>query len=318
MTGSDITFELFGGIYLVFALGLIVSHYYRYAIIKLGWLKKDIISLIPRVILACLGLAVGFHSVYLTIGNFAFGWGFQFSWTDPNLITWAMLFFIWNLIYFSYIFFQRFRNEELKNAQLEATRNEYELRRLKDQMNPHFIFNAMNTIRALIDEDPVKAKNAVTQLSNVLRSSLSTGKHELISLEKEIVIVKDYLEIEKARYEERLMVKWRIEERSLKSMIPPLMLQTIVENCIKHGINQLPDGGTIEINSRVVNSIVEIEVLNPGRFDPDKKSEASLGIQNTKNRLSLSFGDHASITYKNTRDNRVRTLVVIPLNTNSL
>lgn len=313
MTGTALTVDVIGGIYLVFALGLVVSHIYRFAIIKMGWLEKDIFSLIPRVAAASIIMAMAFHGVYIGVGNLAFGWQLSYRFTDGNLITWGMLFFIWSLIYFTYIFFQRFRKEEIKNLQLEAARNEYELRRLRDQMNPHFIFNAMNTIRALIDEDPLKAKNAVTQLSNVLRSSLQAGKQELIPLEKELQIVNDYLSIEKARYEERLQVHWNTSEDALKVRIPPLLLQTIVENAIKHGIAQIPDGGNIEIHSHRLRDAVEVTVLNTGQFDPNGGSDSSLGLENTRNRLQLSFGKDGWMTIGNHGSNMVKTTVRLPL-----
>ena len=203
--------------------------------------------------------------------------------------------------------------EEIKNLKLEAARNEYELRRLRDQMNPHFIFNAMNTIRALIDEDPTKAKNAVTQLSNVLRSSLQTGKQEFITLEKELQIVNDYLEIEKARYEERLQVDFIISEETTSAQVPPLMLQTLVENCIKHGIAKLPEGGKIKVITNRGQDHVSIDILNSGKYTPDAATESSLGLENTRYRLDLSYGNKAWLTIGNTEENYVRTHIHIPL-----
>lgn len=317
MSGTELTIDLIGGIYLVFALGLVVSHLYRTAIIRLGWLEVDLFRLVPRVAIACTVLAIGFHLIYISIGNIAFGWKMTFRWSDPNLVAWAMLFFIWNLIYFAYNFFQRYRKEEIKNLKLEAARNEYELRRLRDQMNPHFIFNAMNTIRALIDENPAKAKNAVTQLSNVLRSSLQTGKQDLIPLEKELEIVRDYLEIEKARYEERLTVEYVIPEKLLGTRIPPLMLQTIVENCIKHGIATLPQGGKIKIEAQPSPEHVDIHVYNTGKFEPGDHGEASLGLENTRNRLALSYGDNAWMKIGNYNGTMVKTTIHLPTKTNT-
>ena len=313
-SNSDVTFKIVGGIYLVFAMGLVFSHLYRVIIIKLGWLEKDIFSLVPRVAGACIVIALLFQTTYITLGNVFFSWELKLRLNDPNTLTWGMLFFIWSLIYFSYIFFQRFRQESIKNLTLEAAKNEYELRRLKDQMNPHFIFNAMNTIRALIDEDPKKAKIAVTQLSNVLRSSLQTGKQDLIPLSKELEIVRDYLEIEKVRYEERLNVIYQIEEEAMKVLIPPLMLQTIVENCIKHGISKLPNGGEIILVSRIDMEYCDIEVINTGQFIPYAETESSLGLENTRNRLSLSFGKDAWLTIGNSDQNHVKTTIHLPLN----
>lgn len=314
ISGTSLSINIIAGMYLVFALGLIISHLYRAAIIRLGWLDKDIFRLVPRVALACITLAIVFHGIYISIGNLAFDWNMSFRWNDPNLFAWGMIFFIWNLIYFAYVFFQRYRTVEIKNLRLEAARNEYELRRLRDQMNPHFIFNAMNTIRALIDENPQKAKKAVTQLSNVLRSSLQTGKHDLIPLERELEIVKDYLEIEKARYEERLKVEFDIDKRTAQVMIPPLMLQTIIENSIKHGIAKLPKGGSVRIQTAALDDAVDIEVFNSGEFDPDGRSDSSLGLENTRNRLSLSFGQDAWMKIGNYNGSMVRTTIHIPMN----
>ncbi|MEZ4722461.1 MAG: histidine kinase [Flavobacteriales bacterium] len=312
LSGSELRIDVIGGIYLAFALGLVISHLYRTVLIKMGWLSMDIFRLAPRVLAACVGLAIVFHLLYIAIGNLAFGWDMDYRWNDQNLFAWGMLFFIWNILYFAYIFFQRYRVEEIKNLRLEAARNEYELRRLRDQMNPHFIFNAMNTIRALIDEDPKKAKNAVTQLSNVLRSSLQTGKQELIPLEKELQIVSDYLEIEKARYEERLQTIIDAQPEALHVQIPPLMLQTIVENCIKHGIAKLPKGGSIQLIAKRIDDHVDIHVLNSGQYDPNHQSESSLGLENTRNRLDLSFGKAAWMTIGNLDEKTVKTTIHIP------
>ena len=97
-SGNEITFNIIGGIYLVFVLGLIFSHLYRLAIIKLGWLDKDIFSLIPRIAAACIALAILFQVVYISVGNLAFRWNLKLKLNEPNTLTWGMLFFIWSLI----------------------------------------------------------------------------------------------------------------------------------------------------------------------------------------------------------------------------
>ena len=153
----------------------------------------------------------------------------------------------------------------------------------------------------------------MTQLSNVLRSSLQTGKQELITIEKEIQIVRDYLEIEKARYEERLIVELEIDPASMSSKIPPLILQTIVENCIKHGIAKLPKGGTIKVKTKKAEDHLKIDIINDGQFDPSKKSDSSLGLENTRNRLDLSFGKSAWLTIGNLNEFKVRTQIYLPI-----
>ena len=125
--------------------------------------------------------------------------------------------------------------------------------------------------------------------------------------------MKDYLEIEKARYEERLTVEWDIAKGSDRVEIPPLLLQTIVENCIKHGIAKLPDGGRIVIQSTVMMDVVEIDILNSGQYDPDGESDSSLGLENTRNRLSLSFGKEGWLTIGNHGNQEVKTTVRLPI-----
>ena len=136
----------------------------------------------------------------------------------------------------------------------------------------------------------------------------------MIPLSKEIEIVRDYLEIEKVRYEERLIVEWTIAKGTERAGIPPLLLQTIVENCIKHGIAKLPDGGRIAIESSLMVDVVEIDIINSGSYDPDGKSDSSLGLENTRNRLSLSFGKEGWLTIGNHGEGEVKTTVHLPLN----
>jgi len=217
------------------------------------------------------------------------------------------------LIYFFYPFFKNYKQEEIKNLQLEAAHQEFQINRLRSQLNPHFIFNAMNSIRALIDEDPTKAKKAITQLSNVLRNSLLMDEKKLIPMEDEINIVKDYLEIEKARYEERLNVNWEIHKHNESRMIPPLMLQTLVENAIKHGISKLPKGGDLNINLSCVQDGYKIEVSNSGTLgEPDRSNNGTgYGLSSTRKRLELIYDDQAEFDLFQEHD-MVKAKVFIP------
>ena len=131
---------------------------------------------------------------------------------------------------------------------------EIELNNLKSQLNPHFIFNALNSIRALVDENPSKSKQAINQLSNILRNSLASDKKGLTKFEDELKIVKDYLGLESIRFEERLKTEFEIHPDSQKFLVPPLMIQTLVENGIKHGISKLTPGGVIQLKTFVDNN----------------------------------------------------------------
>src|SRR6202167_2138410 len=147
---------------------------------------------------------------------------------------------------------------------METLVKELELKTIKSHINPHFIFNALNSIRALIDENPNRARTAITELSNILRSSMQAEKLETVPFEKELNIVKDYLALEHIRFEDRLNVEYDIDEDTLDQPVPPMMLQTLVENAIKHGISRQVDGGKVKIVSVFKNKFHELLIVNTG------------------------------------------------------
>jgi two-component system LytT family sensor kinase len=222
---------------------------------------------------------------------------------------------IWWLIYFIWHYVARNQNTEVDKLKLESTVKELELKTIKSQLNPHFIFNALNSIRALVDENPQRARTAITELSNILRSSMQAEKVEMVSLENELNIVKDYLALEHIRFEERLQVAYDIEPDTLDLPIPPMMLQTLVENAIKHGISRQVNGGMVHITSRMREMQHEITIENTGQLG-EHMNEDGFGLQSTRQRLSLLFGKRASfdIYNKTNRDEQtVEAKVLMPL-----
>jgi two-component system LytT family sensor kinase len=225
--------------------------------------------------------------------------------------TWlyAFFFFLWTVFYFTYHYFERY-NTSLK---YDASMIEIELNNLKSQLNPHFIFNALNSIRALVDENPSKSKQAINQLSNILRNSLASDKKGLTKFEDELKIVKDYLGLESIRFEERLKTEFDIHPDSQKFLVPPLMIQTLVENGIKHGISKLTPGGVIQLKTFVDNNHLRIHIRNSGHLlNGTKRSKGGLGLKNTVQRLKLLYGEEASFRIVNENDNFVLTEIVIP------
>jgi len=310
--GVPITTDLIISLYTALVVGLFSSHLYRETIVRLGWLKLSIEKLIPRVLGGSVFFAFLFHVLYSLLNSILVFNKVTILWEDSNIITWIMLFFVWSLFYFIFHFFQNYRKEEIKNLRWQAQRNEFELKRLKSQMNPHFIFNAMNTIRALVEEDPEMAKQSITRLSNILRNSLLLGKNKEIAFAEEINLVRDYLAIEKARYEERLTVEWDLDANSKHYRIPPLMLQTLVENGIKHGISNLTKGGFIRIISTVENGNLRIAIENSGQLVANTAKPKGFGLVNTKERLRLLYGDKSRFDIRNKNDHEVITEVIIP------
>ncbi len=223
-----------------------------------------------------------------------------------------LFFLIWNLIYFTYHYIIRSRNDQIDRVRLESLVKELELKTIKSHINPHFIFNALNSIRALVDENPERARTAITELSNILRSSMSTEKLETTPLEKELDIVKDYLALEHIRFEDRLKVEYDIDDDTLDQPVPPMMLQTLVENAIKHGISKQIDGGTIKIISDFKDDHHELIVQNSGQLNGYNNTDG-FGISSTHNRLKLLFGTKANFKIRDMDNESVEAKVIMPV-----
>jgi len=220
--------------------------------------------------------------------------------------------FIWNSIYYIYHYIQKSRRQQVDTLKLEALVKELELKTIKSHINPHFIFNALNSIRALIDENPSRARNAITELSNILRSSMQAEKLETVPFEKELSIVKDYLALEYIRFEDRLRIEYEIDEDTLDQPVPPMMLQTLVENAIKHGISKQLRGGIIKIVSDFRNNSHELVVQNTGHLNGGMNVDG-FGLASTQNRLQLLFGEKANFTIRQVNGNLVEARVLLPV-----
>lgn len=151
----------------------------------------------------------------------------------------------WAGIYLGYGYERQLRAMQFDRARLDASAKEAQLRALQNQLNPHFLFNGLNTIRALIEEDAGKARQAVTDLSDLLRALLRASEDELMPLRQELKTLEAYLHIEKCRYEERLQLAMDVDDGALELLVPPFVLQTLAENAIKHGIAARPEGGLL-------------------------------------------------------------------------
>jgi sensor histidine kinase YesM len=219
---------------------------------------------------------------------------------------------IWNLIYFIYHYIERNRTQELQTLKLQSMVKELELKTIKAHINPHFIFNALNSIRSLVDENPSRARTAITELSNILRSSMQAEKMETVPLERELNIVKDYLALEKMRFEERLNIELQINPDTLEMPVPPMMLQTLVENAIKHGVSRNVNGGLIKITSDFSNHHHEIVVLNSGQLNGYYNGDG-FGVKSTQDRLNMLYQGKASFVISNLDVEMVESKIIMPL-----
>ena len=211
-----------------------------------------------------------------------------------------------------YHYISKSRKQQLDTLRLESLVKELELQTIKAHINPHFIFNSLNSIRALVDENPTRARAAVTELSNILRSSMQSDKMETVAFEKELSIVKDYLALENMRFEDRLRIEYDVDEDTLDQPVPPMMLQTLVENAIKHGISKQIRGGVVKVISDFKDDYHELVVQNTGYLNGYKNSEG-FGLSSTTNRLNLLYGDKARFEIKQMSPSTVEARVMIPL-----
>ncbi|MBK6937853.1 MAG: histidine kinase [Chitinophagaceae bacterium] len=313
------TQKLLGRITIVFISGILVTHLLRELIRWQGWMMRPLEKVIPLLIVSMFVASMTFSFIVLK--------GIElFKLNTPsgkNISFWAKLagstidngLFIlpWVLIYYFYHFLQKSRRQQLDALKMESLIKELELRTIKAHINPHFIFNSLNSIRALVDENPQRARRAITELSNILRSSMHTEKLETVPLTNELDIVKDYLALENMRFEDRLKVEYEIDEDTLNMPVPPMMLQTLVENAIKHGISQQMNGGVVKVISDFTGDYHELVVQNTGQISGNGNGNG-FGLSSTANRLNLLYGEKAKFEIQQVNGSMVEARVLIPVN----
>lgn len=300
-------------------IGLLLTHVMRYCIFMLKVLEKPIKIQIVFFIALTLVFAILF-------GFISEGMDYLINYNPERLqrfsrlekiflgsfnAFWILL--IWNLIYFIYHYVESNRRQQLDTLRLQATVKDLELKTIKSHINPHFIFNALNSIRALVDENPQRARAAITELSNILRSSMQAEKMETVPLRQELDIVRDYLALEHMRFEERLKIEMDIDPDTMQQPIPPMMLQTLVENAIKHGISKQINGGLIRIVSGFNQQQYELKVLNSGKLNGYAGEPNGFGIKSTQDRLNLLYQGKARFSIRETPDHMVESLIIMPI-----
>jgi len=291
------------------AMGLGLSHLLRDFVRRHHWSALPLRRLSWRIVIAAFVLGTPLGIVTQITGlsalhdpaslkPYAPNISFQFSLFDSiviEIVNSALLYIIWLTIYFSAIAVREHRSAQFKQSELARALHLAELRLLKSQLNPHFLFNALNTVRSLIADNPARAQNAVTRLAKTLRYTLTSPQNELVTLSQELDIVADYLELESMRFEDRLRIELHVPDEAAAVHIPVMLLQTLVENAIKHGIAQLPSGGLLRVSATVQNGMLMLDVENPRPPAPAVTAQEGVGLQNARDRLRLLFGARASL-----------------------
>jgi two-component system, LytTR family, sensor histidine kinase AlgZ len=202
------------------------------------------------------------------------------------------------------------RTKELEHERALKLATEAQLASLESRIHPHFLFNTLNSISSLIPEDPARAERLVEQMAALLRFSLDAHQSGLVPLERELKIVGDYLEIERARFGDRLRYQIDVPAGLNQSQVPPLSLQTLVENSVKYAVAPERAGGEIRITGSGDNGSLRLEVSDSGPAFQLDSAPAGHGLDNLKGRLSTLFGDRAQLMLRRIGGRNSLTLTV--------
>jgi sensor histidine kinase YesM len=312
---------LWGGVCLA---GIMLTHLLRWVIKRQGWLALKPAALMGRIVAAVLFISIVAYLNTLALSQAVYGTlvtpiaaAFYQRLNFEGQLRNQFIFMVlvhgaWVAVYLA-IAIQRHRyRAELRQAQLGEALRAAELRLLQSQLNPHFLFNALNGLRSLIADDPGRAREAVTQLARTMRYSLASGDESLVSLERELEMVEDYLALESMRLEDRLRIERHIESEARPARLPAMLLQTLVENAIKHGIAQLKPGGTLHIGARLELGELVLTVVNPRPESPPPGDGEGVGLRNASQRLRLMFGERASLRVDLSRPDQATAEVRLP------
>jgi hypothetical protein len=302
-----------------------ITHAYRTMAVRRKWNELGMKNLIWKVIPALFVLSLAFMlfmnlktSAYISLVDRQndtisklFVWNPIFIW-NPVLITGLRHMTIWLLAYHLYHFYQREVQTSKTNAQLSLIAKQAQLDNLAAQLNPHFLFNSLNSIKSLVIENPKGARRAIDLLSDLLRSSLYEKDKDLIPIENELSLVYDYIELEKMRFEDRLQIKTDIDQEALNYKIPALSIQLLVENAIKHGIDLRVDGGVVFLKIKKRDNYIHINIENPGVIH--KNERVGLGLENLNKRLEIQYKGKASFILTQNENDCVVAEIIIPMN----
>ncbi|WP_164001082.1 sensor histidine kinase [Pyxidicoccus caerfyrddinensis] len=299
--------------------GAVLTHVARSRLPLREWASLPLPNLSVRVLATALGLGLVQDLVAFVLGVFVLH---LYTLEEASLfgfisstIIWTLMMLMWLVLYFAIHAVQRARRAELERWKLEAAAQAAELRFLKAQLQPHFLFNCLNSVRALISEDPARAQEVVTRLSALLRYALAARGPETVPLERELQVVRDYLGLEGVRLESRLRVREDVEPAALGVPVPAMLVQTLVENAIKHGVGLTPEGGEVAVSAYVRDGALLLEVANTATppSTTSRPESSGVGLRNASERLRLLCGAGASLHLDQTQAALTTARVRIPL-----
>ncbi len=252
-----------------------------------------------------IGEAAGLWLLSSKLFPFAIAW----SSYPRQALDYAMTLLAWSALYFGIKNWQAWQAERERTLEAKALAHQAQLEMLRYQLNPHFLFNALNSIRASIDEDSRRAKRMITELSEFLRYSLLNGNVATVPLRDEIAAISSYLDIEKIRFEERLKVQFEIAASAAAEPIPAFLIHPLVENAIKHGMMNGAAPMQLHISAERRNNRLRLEVANTGKMQ-ESINGTGIGLKNVRERLAQLFPDRHSFQLTET-DGWIRAVIEI-------
>jgi LytS/YehU family sensor histidine kinase len=226
---------------------------------------------------------------------------------------WFWFYFSWTAAYLALSYSITVQDQERHAAELVVKAQEAQVRALRYQINPHFLFNTLNAIAALIRDAPDRAEEMVVQLSDFFRRSLAVNPMEDLTLSQEVELQRLYLEIERTRFPERLRFEVELEHGAAEARVPALLLQPLVENAVKHGVARSEEPTCISIRARVDGPDLEIVVENDALAEGSGSPGEKVGLQNVAERLRSRFGDDAGLTSGQIATGGFRNTLRMPL-----
>jgi two-component system, LytTR family, sensor histidine kinase AlgZ len=231
----------------------------------------------------------------------------------PLLLVTGVLFYLLSVsLYYVLMAVETSREAEARAMQASILARDAELKALKAQVNPHFLFNSLNSISALTSSNPAKAREMCILLGDFLRKTLGLGEKAAIPLEEELALVHSFLAVEKVRFGARIEMQENIDPSAMSVPVPPLLLQPLVENAVVHGIAHLVEGGWVRLDVSAADGLLSVAVEN--LFDPDAppRRKGGVGLANVRQRLAARYGARAGFEAKANGDH-FRVAIIVPM-----
>jgi two-component system, LytTR family, sensor kinase len=229
------------------------------------------------------------------------------------------MYWLFAFLALSLVYYRKFVDREVSAAVLQAQLARTELQMLKMQLHPHFLFNTLHSISALMQRDVPAADRMLVQLSDLLRITLDTSGSDLVTFKHELEMVHSYVEIEKTRFEDRLAIVFRIEPETLDAQVPSMLMQPLIENAVRYGIARRSGAGQIEISATICNDRLRIMVVNDAAVEGAEDSHGiGIGLRNTQSRLQHLYGDKQSFQSRRGQSGKFEVCVELPVSIGEL